>query len=84
MNHDAVAEVAVTGLPDDERGEIVAAFVKPINDVAPDETLAGEIKTRVRSNLSKYEYPRKIVYVDDFRRTASGMVQRFELREEYA
>lgn len=84
MNHEQVAEVAVTGLPNDERGEIVAAFVRPIDGVDPDERLAQEIESRVRTDLSKHEYPREIVFIGDFPRTASGKIQRFELREEYA
>lgn len=84
MNHEAVAEVAVAGLPDDERGEVVAAFVRPVEDVTPSDDLAEEISDHVREDLSKHEYPRQIHFVEEFPRTASGKVKRFELRDEYA
>lgn len=84
LQHEAVAEVAVTGLPDDERGEVVAAFVRPTEDAEPSAELAEDIKTRVREELSKHEYPRVVQFVEAFPRTASGKVQRFELRDEYA
>lgn len=83
MNHESVAEVAVAGLPDQERGEVVTAFVKPIDEAEQSEKLAEEIKTRVREELSKHEYPREVYFVEEFPRTASGKIQRFELREEY-
>jgi acetyl-CoA synthetase len=82
MGHEVVAEATVVGLPDDERGEVVAGFVIPTEDAEPSDQLAEEIKTSVRDRLSKHEYPRSIQFMEEFPRTPSGKVQRFKLREK--
>jgi acetyl-CoA synthetase len=82
MNHEAVAEAGVIGLPDEERGEIVAGFVRPAKGFEPSDELAEEIKRDVRDRLSKHEYPRTLRFIETFPRTPSGKVKRFELREQ--
>lgn len=81
MQHDAVAEAAVIGLPDDKRGEIVAGYVQLTDGHEASQEVADEIKQYVRTHLSKHEYPRKIEFVDDFPRTESGKVKRKDIRE---
>jgi acetyl-CoA synthetase len=82
LNHDAVAEAAVVGLPDEERGEIVAAFLVLAEGYAGSADLKEEIRTHVREELSKTKYPRQITVVDELPKTDSGKIQRFKLREE--
>jgi len=84
MKHDAVAEAGVVGLPDEERGQIVAAFVVPASSVTPSDELAEEIRDDVKRRLSKHEYPRRVEFVDELPKTASGKIQRYRLEEEYA
>ncbi|BBZ15507.1 hypothetical protein MBRA_57020 (plasmid) [Mycobacterium branderi] len=70
----------VAGLPDPERGEIVAAAVIPANGSAPTES---DLKEALRQTLSSFKVPRRIVFVshDDVPRTATGKVRLFELAE---
>lgn len=79
MQHEAVAEAAVVGKPDELRGEIVKAYVvlKPGIPVPPPEELGGFVKKR----LSAHEYPREIEFVDQLPKTPSGKIQRFLLRK---
>ena len=79
--HEAVAEVAVVGVPDSYRGETVKAFVslKPGQELDAD-TLIAFCKER----LAAYKYPRQVEFVDELPKTASGKVLRRELRDREA
>jgi 2-aminobenzoate-CoA ligase len=81
LTHPAVLECAVVGAPDAERGQIVAAFVVPRAGVACDDALTAELQAHVRAAIAPYKYPRAIAYVDALPRTATGKIQRFQLRE---
>lgn len=78
---DAVANVGVIGVPDDQRGEIVKAFVKVAEGHEPSEGLKTQIQQHVRQNLAKYEYPREIEFIDEMPTTVTGKIQRYELEE---
>jgi acetyl-CoA synthetase len=77
--HEGVQEVGVVGVPDDERGEIVKAFVTPVGDPAPG--FVEELQSYVREHLSKHEYPREIELVAEVPTTPDGKIQRSLLRE---
>lgn len=80
--HDAVWEVAVVGSPDEERGEIVKAFVVPTDDASPGDDLIEEIQNHVKNTLAPYKYPRAVEFVKELPRTETGKIRRVELREQ--
>ena len=78
--HPRVADVAVVGIPDDQWGEQVAAFVRP----APGQTpTPDELFAYCRQHLAPHKTPRHWVLVQDFPLTGSGKVQKFRLREQF-
>ena len=79
---DAVEEVAVVGSPDEERGEVVKAFVVLREGVAEDDGLIEEIQNHVKNTLAPYKYPRKVEFVQKLPRTETGKIRRNELREQ--
>jgi acetyl-CoA synthetase len=78
--HPSVAEVAVVGKPDAERGEIVKAFVvlKDGHEATP--TLAADLQQMVRTQLAAHAFPREVAFMSGLPKTPSGKVQRFVLR----
>lgn len=82
LAHPAVAETAVVGKPDADRGSVVKAFVKIGIGRGPDDTLAGELKDHVRKRLAPYKAPREIEFVDSFEMTSSGKINRRILRQQ--
>ncbi len=80
MEHEAVSETAVVGVPDERRGEVVKAYIVLKGKYIPSDDLAKEIQQHVKGNLSAHEYPRLIEFVDTLPKTPSGKIQRFLLR----
>lgn len=80
--HPAVTLAAAVGKPDPVRTEIVKAFVVLRDGVAPDQTLADQLKQWVRARLSAHEYPREIAFVDQIPLTTTGKVIRRHFREQ--
>ena len=81
LRHPAVAETAVVGVPDEDRGMIVKAVVvlKNESDLGPEPARA--LQDFVKSQIAPYKYPRVVEFVDALPRTATGKVQRFRLRD---
>ena len=81
IEHDAVANAAVIGIDDETRGQIVKAFIVTADDYQPDDQLETELKEHVKKNLAKYQYPRKLEFIDELPKTTTGKIQRYKLRE---
>ena len=80
IEHDAVQESAVVGVPDAERGELVKAFVVLAPGVTGSEELVAALQAHVRAMTAPYKYPRVVEFVDDLPKTVSGKIQRSVLR----
>jgi 2-aminobenzoate-CoA ligase len=82
LDHPAVLECGVVGLPDEERGQVVAAFVVLRDGHAPGEETAQQLQEHVKREIAPYKYPRRIEFVDELPRTQTGKLQRYRLRSE--
>jgi acetyl-CoA synthetase len=81
IKHEAVAQAAVVGSPDELRGEIVKAFIILAEGRTPSDALAEDIRLSVKQRLAAHEYPRAIEFVDSLPMTTTGKIRRIELRE---
>ena len=81
LQHDAVAECAVIGQADNERGMIVKAFVVLKADIASNAATTLALQDFVKTHIAPYKYPRHIVFVASLPRTESGKLQRYRLRQ---
>ena len=81
LTHDAVAECAVVGAPDEERGAIVKAFVVLKPEAQATDAMVRALQDHVKQTIAPYKYPRAIAFVGQLPKTHTGKVQRFLLRD---
>jgi acetyl-CoA synthetase len=83
MSHPAVVECAITGVPDEIRGQVVKATVVLGNDWKDKagDALIKELQNHVKHETAPYKYPRVIEFVDELPKTISGKIRRVQIRE---
>jgi 2-aminobenzoate-CoA ligase len=80
LSHPHVAECAVIGVADTERGMIVEAYIVLKPGVAGDEAEAKILQGHLKSTIAPFKYPRSVKFIDALPKTATGKLQRFKLR----
>ncbi|WP_058369715.1 AMP-binding protein [Psychrobacter sp. ENNN9_III] len=80
LEHEAVAESAAVGVPDEVRGHNIKSYVVLKDGIEGSDEIAQQIKDLVRKRLSTHAYPREIEFVAALPKTPSGKIQRFLLR----
>ncbi len=81
LTHQDVAECAVVGATDVDRGEIVAAFIVLRPNVVGDDLCAKKLQDHVKATIAPYKYPRAVHFVEALPKTQTGKIQRFRLRQ---
>ena len=84
MTHPAVVECAITGVPDEIRGQVVKATIvlAPGYKDRDKEQLTKEIQEHVKRTTAPYKYPRVVEFVDELPKTISGKIRRVEIRQK--
>jgi len=82
MEHKAVLECAITGVPDPDRGTIVKATVVLAKGYEASEELKVELQNHVKKTTAPYKYPRIIEFTSELPKTISGKIRRVQIREE--
>lgn len=80
LEHEAVAESAAVGIPDEVRGHTIKSYVVLKDGIEGTDEIAKEIQDLVRKRLSTHAYPREVEFVAELPKTPSGKIQRFLLR----
>ena len=81
LQHPAVAECGVVGAPDEERGQIVMAYIVLKPDFAQNFAMVEELQNFVKQSIAPFKYPRRIQFLPSLPRTETGKLQRFRLRQ---
>ena len=82
LEHPAVLECAVTGVPDAVRGQLVKATIILRNGYEPSDELKKEIQVYAKNNTSPYKYPRVVEFVKELPKSISGKIKRVDIREQ--
>ncbi|PWK76835.1 AMP-binding protein [Aminobacter sp. AP02] len=82
FSHPEVAECAVIGADDGERGQIVEAYVVLVQGVIADAATIKRLQDHVKATIAPYKYPRSVKFIDALPKTQTGKIQRFRLRAE--
>ncbi|RPI33045.1 MAG: hypothetical protein EHM67_15720, partial [Hyphomicrobiaceae bacterium] len=82
LAHADVAECAVIGVPDNERGQIVEAHVVLKDQVVGDLACIKRLQDHVKAKIAPYKYPRSIKFLAALPKTQTGKVQRFKLKRQ--
>ena len=82
LSHSGVAECACIGVPDDERGMVVTAFVVAKDPAMATAAFAKELQDHVKQMIAPFKYPRRIEFRTELPKTATGKLQRYRLRAE--
>jgi 2-aminobenzoate-CoA ligase len=80
LSHPDVAECAVIGAPDTERGQVVQAHVVLKEGVERSEACAKRLQDHVKAKIAPYKYPRSVKFVTALPKTQTGKIQRFKLK----
>ncbi|MGI9603862.1 MAG: AMP-binding protein [Acidimicrobiales bacterium] len=83
LDHEAVGDVGVIGVPDADWGESVLAVVELRPEVVASDELADELVEHCRSRLAHYKCPRSVDFVDQLPRADNGKLYKRRLREQY-
>lgn len=82
LEHEAVAECAITGVPDELRGTAVKATIVLASGYEGTDELTKELQTWVKEQTAPYKYPRIIDYVSELPKTVNGKIRRTEIRQK--
>ena len=82
LTHPAIAECAVVGIADDERGMVPKAFIVLRAGHTGDANMVKTLQDHVKAEIAPYKYPRRIEFRDALPKTQTGKLQRFALRAE--
>ncbi len=80
--HENVAECAVIGIADDARGQLVCAYVVLKEGVDVEEQTIKQLQDHVKATIAPYKYPREVRFLAALPKTATGKIQRFQLKNQ--
>ena len=82
LEHEAASAAGGGGVPDEERCQIVKAFVVLKPGYTANEQMVRALQDFVKANIAPYKYPREVEFVASLPRTETGKLQRFRLRQQ--
>ena len=83
MSHIDVAECGVIGIADQDRGQIVAAYIVLNEGIGGDTDCVKRLQDHVKATIAPYKYPRSVKFIDALPKTQTGKIQRFRLAVEF-